>query len=31
MEESLASLLNKDYCGFLGVDMMICLEDGNDI
>lgn len=28
MEESLASLLNKDYCGFLGVDMMICLEDG---
>ena len=23
MEESLASLLNKDYCGFLGVDMMI--------
>ena len=28
MEGSLASLLNKDYCGFLGVDMMICLEDG---
>ena len=28
MEEGLASLLNKDYCGFLGVDMMICLEDG---
>lgn len=28
MEESLASLLNKGYCGFLGVDMMICLEDG---
>lgn len=28
MEESLASLLNKDYCGFLGVDMMICLKDG---
>lgn len=28
MEESLASLLNKDYCGFLGVDMMICLGDG---
>ena len=28
MEESLASLLNKDYCGFFGVDMMICLEDG---
>lgn len=28
MKESLALLLNKDYCGFLGVDMMICLEDG---
>lgn len=28
MEGSLASLLNKDYCGFFGVDMMICLEDG---
>ena len=28
MEESLASLLNRGYCGFLGVDMMICLEDG---
>lgn len=28
MKGSLASLLNKDYCGFLGVDMMICLEDG---
>lgn len=28
MEKKLAVLLGKDYCGFLGVDMMICWEDG---
>ena len=31
MEESLASLLNKGYCGFLGVDMMILFRRWKNI